>query len=286
MKPANPENVPTDKIPAGWRLLYEEEYRRNVPTRLWRGGDGYSAHTFSPEIHMRPDQRETFYTYITPDLPDNGQPWHAHKPGDPAPVAKGECVDIVAKNGVVLGDGYPSPNWTDCGEYGIIFYRLHEPATKPNPKTTFEAHGHTWFKHTPGDPMPCDGEAEVVLLQDNCQLGMHANVKAKEWCWNEKYITGWRYKYPERYAPPTPIAEPTVKPQPEDPVNLPTHYRSHPSGVECIEVTEHMNFCLGNAVKYLWRAGLKSSDTHLQDLRKARWYLDREITRIEKQQQP
>lgn len=71
-----------------------------------------------------------------------------------------------------------------------------------------------------------------------------------------------------------------------DPVNLPTHYRSHPSGVECIEVTEHMNFCLGNAVKYLWRAGLKSSDTHLQDLRKARWYLDREITRIEKQQQP
>ncbi len=45
-----------------------------------------------------------------------------------------------------------------------------------------------------------------------------------------------------------------------------------------------MNFCLGNAVKYLWRAGLKSSDTHLEDLRKARWYLDREIARIEKQQ--
>lgn len=62
------------------------------------------------------------------------------------------------------------------------------------------------------------------------------------------------------------------------PVN-PQHYRSHPSGVECIEITEHMNFCLGNALKYIWRAGLKGEA--LEDLRKARWYVDREIARIE-----
>jgi uncharacterized protein DUF3310 len=62
-----------------------------------------------------------------------------------------------------------------------------------------------------------------------------------------------------------------------DPVNHPLHYTSHPSGVECIQVTEHMNFCLGNAVKYLWRAGLK--DDEIQDLEKAAWYLDREINR-------
>ena len=43
-----------------------------------------------------------------------------------------------------------------------------------------------------------------------------------------------------------------------DPINHPEHYTSHPSGVECIEIAEHMNFCLGNALKYLWRAGLKS----------------------------
>jgi hypothetical protein len=73
MKPANPENVPLDKIPAGWRLLYEEEYRRNVPTRLWRG-HSILDDSFSPEIHMAPDQRVADYTYITPDLPDNGQP--------------------------------------------------------------------------------------------------------------------------------------------------------------------------------------------------------------------
>ena len=64
-----------------------------------------------------------------------------------------------------------------------------------------------------------------------------------------------------------------------DPVDHPTHYRSHPSGVECITVTEHLNFCIGNAVKYLWRAGLKGDA--VEDLRKARWYVDREIARLE-----
>jgi len=63
-----------------------------------------------------------------------------------------------------------------------------------------------------------------------------------------------------------------------DPVNHPKHYTAHPSGVECIEITEHMNFCIGNAVKYLWRAGLKGEQ--VEDLRKARWYIDREIARL------
>jgi hypothetical protein len=63
-----------------------------------------------------------------------------------------------------------------------------------------------------------------------------------------------------------------------DNVNHPKHYTEHPSGVECIEVTEHMNFCVGNAIKYLWRAGLKGEQ--IEDLRKARWYIDREIARI------
>lgn len=66
-----------------------------------------------------------------------------------------------------------------------------------------------------------------------------------------------------------------------DPVTQPKHYKSHPSGVECIQITEHMNFCLGNAIKYLWRAGQKGEQ--LEDLKKARWYLDREISRLEKE---
>ena len=66
-----------------------------------------------------------------------------------------------------------------------------------------------------------------------------------------------------------------------DTVNNPKHYTSHPSGVECIEIAEHMNFCLGNAVKYIWRANLKGRK--IEDLRKARWYIDREIQRIVKE---
>ena len=64
-----------------------------------------------------------------------------------------------------------------------------------------------------------------------------------------------------------------------DMVNHPPHYTSHPSGVECIQVTEHQNFCIGNAIKYLWRCDGKNG---LEDLKKARWYVDREIARREK----
>ena len=63
-----------------------------------------------------------------------------------------------------------------------------------------------------------------------------------------------------------------------DPVNSPAHYTSHPSGVECIEIAEHMTFCLGNAVKYIWRAGQKGDA--VEDLRKAQFYIAREIARL------
>lgn len=64
-----------------------------------------------------------------------------------------------------------------------------------------------------------------------------------------------------------------------DPVN-PSHYKTHPSGVEAIQITEHFNFSLGNCIKYIWRASLKHSSP-LEDLRKAQWYLNREIQRVE-----
>lgn len=62
-----------------------------------------------------------------------------------------------------------------------------------------------------------------------------------------------------------------------DNVNHPPHYLAHPSGVECITITEHMNFNLGTAVKYIWRADLKGSA--IQDLEKAAWYIAREIAK-------
>lgn len=64
-----------------------------------------------------------------------------------------------------------------------------------------------------------------------------------------------------------------------DMVNHPPHYTKHPSGVECIQITEHFNFNLGNAIKYIWRHDNKNG---LEDLKKAQWYLNREIARLEK----
>ena len=71
-----------------------------------------------------------------------------------------------------------------------------------------------------------------------------------------------------------------------DQVNHPKHYTSDPSGIECIDVTRHRNFNIGNAIKYLWRAGLKidadksSINKQIEDLEKAVWYIVDEIHRL------
>lgn len=65
--------------------------------------------------------------------------------------------------------------------------------------------------------------------------------------------------------------------QKPDMVNQPPHYTQHPSGVECIEVTRHMGFNLGNAIKYIWRADLKGDA--IEDLEKAKWYIEDEISK-------
>lgn len=71
-----------------------------------------------------------------------------------------------------------------------------------------------------------------------------------------------------------------------DQINHPKHYTSDPSGIECIDVTRHRNFNIGNAIKYLWRAGLKEDkdrkiiDKQVEDLNKAVWYLVDEIHRL------
>ena len=62
-----------------------------------------------------------------------------------------------------------------------------------------------------------------------------------------------------------------------DSVNPPSHYVSHGSGVECIDLTENLGFCLGNAIKYVFRHRAKGKPA--EDLKKARWYVDREIKR-------
>ena len=71
----------------------------------------------------------------------------------------------------------------------------------------------------------------------------------------------------------------SLAPSPVDSVNHPSHYTSY-KGIEVIQLTEQMNFNRGNAVKYIARAGLKGPETELEDLKKALWYINREIERI------
>lgn len=71
-----------------------------------------------------------------------------------------------------------------------------------------------------------------------------------------------------------------------DNVNHPKHYTSDPSGIECIDIVKYRDFCIGNAIKYLWRAGLKeeegltNKEKQIEDLQKAIWYINKEIELI------
>lgn len=73
-----------------------------------------------------------------------------------------------------------------------------------------------------------------------------------------------------------------------DNINSPKYYCYHPSGCECIQITEHYGFCIGNAIKYLWRAGLKEDadkttvEKEIEDLQKAIWYINRHIINLKK----
>jgi hypothetical protein len=82
--------------------------------------------------------------------------------------------------------------------------------------------------------------------------------------------------YTKMVEPPRPEDAPEAPAG--DPIN-PPHYRSHPSGIECIEITRHMNFNVGNAIKYLWRYMDKGDP--IENLKKAQWYIDDEIRRLQ-----
>ena len=86
-------------------------------------------------------------------------------------------------------------------------------------------------------------------------------------------------KYPKLKLPPEDnLPEPN-----STQVEHPDYYNKNPSGVECLDVVRYFNFNLGNVIKYIWRAGLKDGSPTIQDLRKARFYLDDEIKKLEKE---
>lgn len=118
----------------------------------------------------------------------------------------------------------------------------------------------------------------------NRELERRTDENGVEWVWaTVAGATGWhsRTEMLEHYhASGKKETEVVSAPPASDLINQPKHYTSHPSGIECIQITEHMSFNLGNAMKYLWRADKKGAP--LDDLKKAAWYINREIEKREK----
>jgi hypothetical protein len=99
-------------------------------------------------------------------------------------------------------------------------------------------------------------------------------------CWQTGWYTGIEPKgeWPVGAEQAEPVFD-HIKGDPSDPVNSPSHYRWLPNGIEVIDITETLNFTMGNAVKYILRADHKGKP--IEDLRKAAWYIEREIARRE-----
>jgi len=194
---------------------------------------------------------------------------------DTGPLKVGKCIHC----GKVLTDdarciecevgarpmesGFPSTACKSCGR----MQRLHESfIASPEGARCFECSYQVETKHKGCAKPPGNQVRERRCIYCKALFPLLYTIRDAEgeiWCLDC-----------DRHVHPT--INPPAKP---DMVNQPPHYKKHPSGVECITVTEHFNFCRGNAIKYIWRAGDKGSE--IEDLKKARWYLDREIERLE-----
>lgn len=97
----------------------------------------------------------------------------------------------------------------------------------------------------------------------------------------EPYVIYDKSEYEYELKDDAIVIKERVNAENSDNVSHPSHYANGWSnGSEVIDLTEHLPFCAGNVVKYVCRAGRKDPDKHVEDLEKARWYLDREIERV------
>lgn len=122
----------------------------------------------------------------------------------------------------------------------------------------------------------CVKSIKDQLFGDDCSEYYHSNSiidSVKKEGYTEITLADWIAANPEK-------KEDAEVPQ-FDPITKPKHYNSHPSGIECIEITQHHDFCIGNSIKYLWRQGLKDGENSVTDLKKAVWYIERKIKQIE-----
>lgn len=133
-----------------------------------------------------------------------------------------------------------------------------------------------WIGGTDPSDMPWPEHIGRIATVDYATNGLVFAMNCPVNLTNGWFERRWRLATPADLAPVKEI-EKVEEVDGVDLVNQPPHYTSHPSGVECIQITEHMGFTLGNAIKYIWRADLKGNS--VEDLEKAAWYVQREIER-------
>jgi len=115
----------------------------------------------------------------------------------------------------------------------------------------------------------------------NCKFERELTTRAGGYSCKELFVKGGAARFYNKEQPCMAFQpKDDATSQQNDAVNHPKHYTSHPSGVECIDIAEHYDFCLGNALKYLWRAGIKSENP-IEDLKKAKWYIERKLKKLE-----
>ena len=142
----------------------------------------------------------------------------------------------------------------------------------------------------------------VYLLQDNTTI---YNTTTKSAVYeHSKYLTDSRYfeEYDKTIKELITVPDVTFEKSEVKTISLeeaskaisktiehPSHYTSHPSGIECIEIAKYYDFCIGSAIKYLWRAGLKSEEgkstkeKEIEDLKKAITFIQFKIDTLTKE---
>ena len=126
----------------------------------------------------------------------------------------------------------------------------------------------------PGEESPCKPCIKLALLSTKAQETQEVEDKETAKAKRAAKLAANTIKAAK---PSKVVTYPDAEPPKPDTIN-PDHYKSHPSGVECIQITEHFNFNIGNAIKYLWRVGLKHDDWE-EELNKVIWYVQREIAK-------
>lgn len=140
--------------------------------------------------------------------------------------------------------------------------------------------GESWPDGTEGwynGKAPLRGTEHIITGLDE-EDAAFTDTNGQTWYVDGEQSDAWAAELVERAPVPDKHGE-DAEVVHDDPVNHPSHYTAY-NGIEVIQLTEQLNFCRGNAVKYIARAGLKDPDKEIEDLEKAAFYIQREINRL------